>query len=154
MAHKNRTHAELKGLPRPQARKREWRSPVQRARRTLMSVETGPLHRRVFVPGNSAKVQKSLILRVCVCVCWATGLHQGCSFHECLWSFLCNCWCTWCTAFYEALFRRYLPGAGHNAPGWSFFVNCWCTWCTAFYEALFRRYLPGAGLNAPGWSFL
>ena len=35
----NRTRAELKGLPSPQARKREERSTAQRARRTLMSVE-------------------------------------------------------------------------------------------------------------------
>ena len=35
----NRTRAELKGLPSPQARKRGERSTAQRARRTLMSVE-------------------------------------------------------------------------------------------------------------------
>ena len=41
MAHRNHTHAGLKGLPRPKARKRELRYPAQRARRTLL-VEVRP----------------------------------------------------------------------------------------------------------------
>ena len=62
MARRSRTRAELKGLPRPQAGKREERSTAHRARRAPFSASCGPGLPTGGRPREVGKVMEDLTL--------------------------------------------------------------------------------------------